>query len=227
MTSYYTHNLSGRRLMRCYEVASPRIQQYLEAEILHALSRIRLTDTVLELGCGYGRIALRVAEAARHVTGIDTAPGSIALARELAGANPRCDFLEMDALNLGFGDGLFDVVLCLQNGICAFRLDPASLMKEALRVTHPGGRVLFSSYSDRIWDARLAWFEAQAAEGLMGEVDRAASRDGVIVCRDGFRSGRMTQEDFEDLCARLGTKGEITEIDGSSMMCEIVAEGEK
>lgn len=225
MTDYYAHKLSGRRLMRCYEVASPRIRQYLEAEILHALSRVRPKDTVLELGCGYGRIALRVAEVARHVTGIDTAPESVALARELAGGNPRCEFLEMDALNLGFRDGSFDVVLCLQNGICAFRLDPASLMKEALRVTRPGGRVLFSSYSDGIWDARLAWFEAQAAEGLMGEVDRAASRDGVIVCRDGFRSGRMTRADFEDLCARLGMKGEITEVDGSSVVCEVKVAG--
>jgi hypothetical protein len=44
-------------------------------------------------------------------------------------------------------------------------------------VTREGGIVLFSTYSDGIWPERLAWFEAQAAEGLVGAVDRAASRD--------------------------------------------------
>jgi cyclopropane fatty-acyl-phospholipid synthase-like methyltransferase len=73
MTSYYRQRLSGRRLQRCYEVASPRVQQYLEAEIVHALERIRPADTVLELGCGYGRIALRVADVAHRVVGIDNA----------------------------------------------------------------------------------------------------------------------------------------------------------
>jgi ubiquinone/menaquinone biosynthesis C-methylase UbiE len=227
VTSYYTHNLSGRRLMRCYEIAPPRVQQYLEAEILHVLSRIQATDSVLELGCGYGRIALRVAKVAKRVVGIDTASASIALAREPATKRQNCEFLEMDALGLSFADGSFDVVLCLQNGICAFRVDQVSLMKEALRVTREGGLAIFSSYADEFWEDRLAWFEAQAAEGLMGEVDREASGDGVIVCRDGFRAGRMTRADFEDLCARVGVKGDVAEVDGSSMMCEVVSRAAK
>jgi hypothetical protein len=95
------------------------------------------------------------------------------------------------------------------------------LMNEALRVTRPGGRVLFSSYADTFWEHRLAWFEAQAAEGLLGTVDRAASKDGVIVCTDGFRAGRMTPEGFLELCERLGIEGEVTEVDGSSVSCEV------
>jgi len=56
---HYAEKLSGERLQRCYEVASPRVSQYLEAEILHVLHKIRPGDRVIELGFGYGRITWR------------------------------------------------------------------------------------------------------------------------------------------------------------------------
>jgi hypothetical protein len=40
-------------------------QRYLEAEIEHVQSRLLPTDMVLELGCSYGRVTLRLADAAR------------------------------------------------------------------------------------------------------------------------------------------------------------------
>jgi 2-polyprenyl-6-hydroxyphenyl methylase/3-demethylubiquinone-9 3-methyltransferase len=222
MTGYYTEKLSGRRLQRCYEVAPPRVQQYLEAEIEHVRSRLGSADAVLELGCGYGRVAFRLAEAARRVVGIDTAEESLKLARELAGPNSRCEFLNMDALDLRFAAGEFDAVICVQNGVCAFGVGQEALLREALRVTRPGGTVLLSTYSDRFWAHRLEWFEAQAAEGLVGPLDHSASGDGVIVCTDGFRSGRLTPGDWRLLCALVGVDCEIEEVDGSSVFCEIL-----
>jgi SAM-dependent methyltransferase len=220
MTGYYAERLSGPRLRRCYELAPSRVRQYLEAEIGHVAGRLRPSDAVLELGCGYGRVALRLAETARRVTGIDTARESLALARDLAGS--RCSFLGMNALELGFAAGAFDVVACVQNGICAFGVDQESVLREALRVTRPGGLLLFSTYSDRFWPHRLAWFEAQAAAGLVGAISYASSRDGVIVCEDGFRAGRLTAEDWRFLCSRVEVEPRITEVDGSSLFCEIV-----
>jgi 2-polyprenyl-6-hydroxyphenyl methylase/3-demethylubiquinone-9 3-methyltransferase len=83
--------------------------------------------------------------------------------------------------------------------------------------------VLFSSYSDGFWSDRLAWFEAQASEGLVGTIDHSASGDGVIVCEDGFRSGRLTPRDFRTLCSEVGVEGRVCEVDGSSVFCEIAA----
>jgi 2-polyprenyl-6-hydroxyphenyl methylase/3-demethylubiquinone-9 3-methyltransferase len=73
------------------------------------------------------------------------------------------------------------------------------LLEEALRVTHEGGVVPLSTPSDSFWPHRLAWFDAQAAEGLVGGIDRIASQDGVIVCEDGFRPGRLTPDEFRSL----------------------------
>lgn len=219
---YYGAHLSGERLQRCYEIAPERVLQYLEAESLHAAAILRPTDEVLELGCGYGRIARRLAPAARRVVGIDTAPKSLELGRRLAQAGDRCEFLCMDALDLRFPECSFDAVLCLQNGICAFGVDQARLLEEALRVTRHGGKVVLSTYSDKFWPDRLAWFEAQAAEGLVGPIDRFASKDGVIVCEDGFRAGRLTPDGFRALCLRVGAVADIREVDESSVFCEII-----
>jgi len=220
MTSYYSERLSGGRLQRCYELASPRVQQYLESEIQYLLERIGPDDTVLELGCGYGRVALRLAERARRVVGVDVAEESLALARVVAGPDARCEFLSMDALHMSFADGSFDVVVCIQNGICAFGVCQSELMREALRVVSPGGRLIFSTYSDAFWADRLSWFESQASEGLVGPIDYAATGDGVIACSDGFRSGTATRSELEELCDELGVTATITEVDGSSLFCE-------
>jgi 2-polyprenyl-6-hydroxyphenyl methylase/3-demethylubiquinone-9 3-methyltransferase len=224
MASYYSKKLSGRRLERCYEVASPRVVQYLEAEIRHLLERLEPTDAVLELGCGYGRVALRLAAVAARVVGIDTAQESIDLAKEKAGPDSRCEFILMDAVDLQFPHDSFDRVVCVQNGICSFRVDRERLMREALRVVRPNGLAIFSTYADSFWPHRLQWFEAQAAEGLVGEIDHDASGDGVIVCKDGFEAGRLTAEAMRSLCKRLGVRCEVEEVDRSSLFCEVMGE---
>jgi len=62
MTDYYAEKLSAERLRRCYEIASPRVKQYLEAEIDFVCDHLKGSEVVIELGCGYGRVALRLAE---------------------------------------------------------------------------------------------------------------------------------------------------------------------
>jgi 2-polyprenyl-6-hydroxyphenyl methylase/3-demethylubiquinone-9 3-methyltransferase len=223
--SYYRRGLSGPRLRRGYELAPPRVQQYLEAEIAHLQGRVQGAAAVLELGCGYGRVLARLAEVAPWVVGIDTSIESLRLARDSTQAHGACDLLAMDATALGFRDRSFDAVVCIQNGIGAFRVEPRRLLGEALRVTRPGGRVLFSTYAAAFWPHRLRWFELQAAAGLVGEIDAEATHPGEIVCRDGFRSGTFTAGDFERLCGELGVEPAIAAVDGSSLFCEITRAG--
>ena len=222
MRGYYSGKLEGERLQRCYELASPRIRQYLEAEIRFVLERMQPGGSVLELGCGYGRVALRLLEKAERVVGIDTAEGSIALAKDLAGAGSRCSFQVMDAAALDFEDDSFDAVVCIQNGICAFGVEQEALLREALRVTRHGGQVLFSTYADRFWPERLRWFEAQAGAGLLGPIDYERTCRGTIVCEDGFRSGQVLPERFRSLWATVGMEPTVTEVDGSSLFSEVI-----
>ena len=225
MEGYYEAKLSGEGLRQCYELAPPRVKQYLEAEIRFVLSRLQPTDAVLELGCGYGRMATRLAEIAKRVVGIDTSCDSLDLARRITGPDSCCEFWEMNAVDLAFPAGEFDAVVCVQNGLCAFGVDQARLIREALRVTRPGGRLLFSSYSEGFWPHRLSWFEVQAKARLVGEIDYTATGDGVIVCVDGFSVGLLTPEALRSLCAGLGLDCEIVEVEGSSVFCEVIVPG--
>lgn len=200
-----------------YEIAPPRVRRYLEAEIEFALGRVRPGGAVLELGCGYGRVLLPLAAKAGLAVGIDTAEESLALGRRLAVGGPACDFLLMDAAALGFRHRTFDLVVCVQNGMCAFGADRDLLVREAARVTRPGGAALFSTYASSFWPHRLAWFEAQAAAGLLGPIDHERTRDGVIACTDGFRAGALSPEELGALCASAGAPCRIVEVDGSSV----------
>ncbi len=220
--TYYSEKLGGIRLRECYETAPARVKQYLDEEIRFVMDRLEQRSAVLELGCGYGRVTLELAKVARRVVGIDTSTESVALARELAGASSKCEFFVMDALDLRFSDNEFDAVVCVQNGICAFGVDRTKLVREALRVARTGGRVFFSSYAERFWPHRLEWFQLQAKRGLVGEIDLSLTGEGVIVCNDGFRAGAMNQADFRELCAQLKIDTVITEVDGSSLFCELV-----
>jgi SAM-dependent methyltransferase len=216
---YYAKKLSAQRLRDVYAIAPPRVQRYLQAETDFVLEHVRLTDAVLELGCGYGRALEPLIGRARMVAGIDNALASLELGLEETAGPPRCYLAAMDAGRLGIADDAFDVVFCIQNGISALKTDRSTLVSEALRVTRPGGTVLFSSYAEAFWPDRLEWFRLQAERGLLGEIDEEATGDGVIVCKDGFRAETVGPGEFAALAATAGIPPEIVEIDGSSVFC--------
>jgi SAM-dependent methyltransferase len=216
---YYSEKLSGERLRRCYELAPPRVQRYLQAEIDFVLRYVRPSFRVLELGCGYGRVLAQLADRAAVVLGIDTSLDSLRLARRELGG--KCRLAGMDAVALALADGTFDLVICVQNGIAAFGVDKRKLIEEAIRVTRPGGTVLFSTYSEKFWDHRLAWFRIQASHGLIGELDPLATGDGVIACKDGFRAETVSPEGLQSLLPGRHRPPRITEVDASSLFCEI------
>lgn len=218
---YYAEGLAGERLRRCYELAPPRVQQALEAEIDFVVQRTPAGARVLELGCGYGRVLRPLAGRAGAVVGIDTSLTSLRLARELLADLDHCRVAVMDAVRLAFPEGGFDVVLCIQNGLSAFHSDQARVVREACRVARPGGVVWLSSYSDGFWPERLDWFRTQAAHGLIGEIDDDATGDGVIVCRDGFRATTLRAPDFAALTSGLGHTTEFVEVDSSTLFCGV------
>ncbi len=221
MGGYYSLKLSGERLRLCYEIAPPRIKQYLEAEITYVLDKLGSSSLVLELGCGYGRVLHRLMANAETIVGIDTSYKSLMLARDLFCRSPQCHLFVMNAVELGFRDRQFDMVICIQNGISAFNVNQRNLIEEALRVTQKGGEVLFSSYSERVWEDRLEWFRIQSEKKLIGEIDDEATGNGVIVCKDGFKASAVGPDDFIVLTSDLDIDLTIHEVDNSSIFYEL------
>ncbi|MCK4359095.1 MAG: class I SAM-dependent methyltransferase [Candidatus Cloacimonetes bacterium] len=219
MRNYYSKKLSSSNLQKCYEIAPLQVKKYLEAEIVFVLKHINSEDKVLELGCGYGRVLQRLVEKAKKVIGIDTSRESLQFARKMIMYNNSLELFEMNAIDIYFEDGDFDVVICIQNGISAFHVDKEKLIKEAVRVTRSGGKVLFSSYSEKFWEDRLEWFQLQAEHDLIGEIDYEKTGNGVIVCKDGFRATTVSTDEFLYLTKNMNVNTKIIEVDNFSIFC--------
>lgn len=219
--SYYSSKLNAERLKLCYELATPSVQRYLAAEVAHVRAVTDSSLRVLELGCGYGRVLRDLADTGAALVGVDLSLASLSMAQRELGGRHDVTLVHMNAGELAFAPGTFDLVICLQNGISAFHLDQRALLSAAVRVTRRGGRVMFSSYAGEFWSDRLEWFRIQSAHGLVGEIDEAATGDGVIVTKDGFTASTVTPEEFAALSRDLGESREITIVAGSSVFCEI------
>jgi len=222
MSNYYVKNLSADRLKLCYNLAGPRIRQYLKSEIDYSKSLINSKDIILELGCGYGRIMAELSNQANTVLGIDNSLESLLFGKTFLKDYSNCHLINSDAGNLCFIDNCFDAVLCLQNGLSAFHLDKIKLIKECLRVVKKGGLLLFSTYSKKIWDARLEWFEKQSDAGLLGKINYDKTKDGMIVCNDEFSATTIDESEFRNLLENFQIEYQLVEIDESSLFCKII-----
>jgi ubiquinone/menaquinone biosynthesis C-methylase UbiE len=91
----------------------------------------------LDVGCGDGMLAFRLAERCTEVTGIDRDTQMIALARERAEAHPgHVNFAEADFLAHPMPDASFDFV-CANTSL--HHMDFAAALTEMARVLRPGG----------------------------------------------------------------------------------------
>jgi len=109
------------------------------AESLCRFTGIKSGDRVLDIGCGPGTASMAAAALGAEVTGVDPAPGMIALARELAGSRKNLSFLEGDAQQLPVLSQEFDAVVSSFGVI--FAANAPRAVAEMGRVLVPGGRL--------------------------------------------------------------------------------------
>ena len=214
--SYYTRNLNSQKLYQVYDTKIPRIRQYLDKEIDFIRKRLRGSEKVLEIGAGYGRILKELSSCAKSFLGIEISEQSVYFGREYLKEFTNIRLEVMDAHELYFEEE-FDVVLCLQNGLSALKGEAMNLVNRCIRALKKGGKAYFSTYSNKFWDYRLAWFEEQAGKELLGQIDKNQTGEGVIVCKDGFRAITFTEKDLVGLGETSGYKYEIQEVDESSL----------
>jgi ubiquinone/menaquinone biosynthesis C-methylase UbiE len=142
LKNYYSQRLSAERLKLCYDVATPRVKKYLKEELNFVLGFIQPGFSVLELGCGYGRVFGEFESKAKNIYGVDTSIESLQMGKQIYKKNSSVFFLQMNAAQAGFKNESFDLVFCIQNGISAFKEEPVKLIKEAIRLAKK--TVLFS-----------------------------------------------------------------------------------
>lgn len=110
----------------------------------------------LDVGCGAGMAANLSAALGAKVAGIDAAEMLLEIARE---RTPGGDFRQADLEALPFDDDTFELV----TGFNSFQFagDPALALREAGRVTKPGGMIVIMTWGDP------AGMEAASVVGAM------------------------------------------------------------
>lgn len=115
-------------------------------ELLARRWQLDAVRSVLDVGCGvghWGALLSSVLEPSVQVTGIDREPSWIHAATERSrkrGVEGRFTYHLGDVCKLPFPDDTFDLTTC--QTVLIHLADPALGIREMLRVTKPGGRVL-------------------------------------------------------------------------------------
>jgi demethylmenaquinone methyltransferase/2-methoxy-6-polyprenyl-1,4-benzoquinol methylase len=123
---------------------------------LVSLAKPKPGSRALDVCCGTGDIAQRLAAAGAQVTGLDFSGPMLEVARQrnahAVGSAPNPKFIQGDAMQLPFAEGEFDIVTVgygLRN-----LSDWETGLSEMLRVARPGGQILvldFGKPDNAVW----------------------------------------------------------------------------
>jgi SAM-dependent methyltransferase len=160
--------------------------------------------SVLELGCGAGRLSLELLRRGARLTAIDVSPAMVELARSRA---PGGTFLVATAESTGLPDEAFDLVA---GKAVLHHLDVAPAAREIRRVLRPGGRAVFFENQDRNPLLRLArrrLWGSQPLHWVGTEDERPLSRADFAALARTFDSLELSYPSFyffEALSRALG-----------------------
>lgn len=127
-----------------YEAIAPSFLPM--AARLVAAADVARGDAVLDVACGTGNVAITAARRGAVVTGLDLVPGMLEAARRNAAiAGVTAAWYQGTATDLPFPDDAFDHTLSCVGHVFAVPAEAAA--RELVRVTRPGGRIAFTSWT--------------------------------------------------------------------------------
>ena len=131
-----------------------------DAEKIISKTKITRKDTVLEIGCGVGRLGYPISDFCRQWIGCDISSNMIAFAKERMKEKSNVRFVELSGNDLqSIENGSVDVVYCSVVFMHLEEWDRYNYVKEAYRVLKKGGRIYIDNFnldSDMGWDIFLA-----------------------------------------------------------------------
>jgi ubiquinone/menaquinone biosynthesis C-methylase UbiE len=116
--------------------ASPALMPFL-------LRLVHPGQSVLEIGCGTGLMAIELARAGRRVTAIDVSRVALEQARSRGQGIRGLDFARVTGVRLPYGDCVFDRAYSIEVIEHLHEQDVKAHFVEARRILRPGGRYWF------------------------------------------------------------------------------------
>jgi SAM-dependent methyltransferase len=207
------------RLAACYDAANPP-----ESFYAHYLALAgEAPQTILDMGCGTGRLAIALAERGHRVTGADPSAGMMRVARSRPGSE-RVTWIDSDAKGLAL-DTRFDLIVMTGNVFQVFLADDE--VRATLRTLRhhlaPGGKLAFETRNPQVEEWR-GWTPALTREAIevpgVGAVavhyDIAEAKGAFVTYETHYRFGPddvgvgrdtlrfMTQDELSAFLAEAG-----------------------
>lgn len=117
------------------------------ADAILAKAAAQPGERVLDIGCGYGITAARLAQAvgpAGHVIGLDVSPPMLALARTRTAGLTNIEWVEADATTHAFPPASIDLLFS-RFGVMFFG-DPVAAFTNLRKAARPTGRLVFACW---------------------------------------------------------------------------------
>lgn len=173
-----------------YEATLRRVQGLLTAEM-----------NVLEIGCGTGSTALRLAPFTRRLLATDVSAGMIAIAREKLAAEPlpQLAFAVADADAPAIGPGEYDAVLAFNLLHLVSDLDQA--LASAVQALRPGGLLISKTACVAEMNPLIRWLAIPVMQAI-GKAPHVLLFDA-----DTLQAAMVRQGLVIEAVERHGTKG--------------------
>jgi SAM-dependent methyltransferase len=155
------------------------VEHYLRKRSSYVLDHIPRGSAVLDVGCGTGVLAQRLAEAGYEVSGVDPSEGMLAILERSA---PSVSARVASGTELPFADESFDLVYCVAvMHHIADRAGVRQTLGEMVRVARPGGRILIWDHNPRNPYWRLLMARVPQDTGEERLIPEAEILDGLRI----------------------------------------------
>jgi len=209
------------------------------------LLRLQPGFKVADVGCGTGedvRTLAGLVQPNGEATGLDLSEAMLAQARERHGDVPGVSFLQASSDTLGAPDAAFDAIRA--DRVLIHVPDPAATLKEMIRVTRPGGRIVISEpdmpgcwvasddndLTDQIMrQIAISCVTPYLARNLWVAFKDAGLKDVTLTVRtvtvfDPASVGRIL--DFEGVIGSMLTKGQMNQKQADGWIQEFTERGQ-
>ncbi|HPU12649.1 MAG TPA: demethylmenaquinone methyltransferase [Aeromicrobium sp.] len=144
----------------------------------------RRGERILDLAAGTGTSSLPFAEAGAFVVPCDFSIGMLEVGKQKL---PGLNFTAGDGMRLPFADGVFDAVT-ISFGLRNIH-DPVQGLREMLRVTRPGGRIVVCEFSTPTWRPFETIYSNYLMRALPAIAERTSSNpESYVYLAESIRS---------------------------------------
>jgi SAM-dependent methyltransferase len=204
--------LVNEQEVQLYDVAVPDWPGEIDFYRAMALEGKERRGSVLEVGCGTGRVALQLAQEGISVVGMDISPGMLTIARQKGQGLANVRWVEGDMLSFDLGE-CFDLILIPGHSF-QFMLTPedqlACLSCVGQHLAPQGKLVLHINHDDLSWLGGLA--EGRGTEFQLKGEYRQNSTKGSVRAWTAWRYEAGTQTaSAVDAWEFIGEDGKVAE----------------